>query len=188
MATPQNIPFGAADITIGGTSDVDKVVFDGINHFQADGGEVSLEPILADIKVIDFGDVNFDDRINGYEGTVKIVATSNDIKIIKVALGHATVKTDATTSKDVITDSAVGTSLRAKGKPITIHPREMGADKSLDINIYLATSAGAFERSYNAEQGTQEIELKMYPKNGADASKEGNYFYIGEKDPNVVTP
>lgn len=186
MATPTNIPFGAATITIG--TGAEKVSFDGITNFQADGGEVSLEPILADIKVIDFGDVNYDDRINGYEGTVKIVATTNDIKVLKVALGHGTVKTDAQSSKEVITDSAVGTSLRSKGQPINIHPREMGNDKSLDINIYLATSAGAFERSYNAEQGTQEIELKMYPKNGADASKEGNYFYIGEKDPNVVTP
>lgn len=83
----ENVPFGVADITIdeGGTNPIN---FNGVDYLQAEGGEVTLEPVLADIKFADFGDVNYDDYINGYEGTVKIVASKNDVEILKLALGH----------------------------------------------------------------------------------------------------
>lgn len=178
----EKIPFGAATITID-PDGTEPIVFDGVEYGQADGGEVNLEPVLADIKYIDFGDANYDDYINGYEGTVKVVASANDIKIIKLHLGNATEIVDGTSEQEALVDSKVGTSMRDKGKKITIHPREMGSDKSLDINIYKATAVGAFTRTFNAEQGTQEIELKMYVRDGADPSKEGNYFYIGSSDP-----
>lgn len=184
MADINNIPFGAADITIG--TGVDAVAFDGKTFFQADGGSVSIEPNLSNIQFIDFGDSDYDDRINGWTGSVTVVGSQNDIKLLKLALSAADVVVNATTSTETITDSKIGTSLRSKGQPVTIHPRELGTDKSLDIHIYNVTAANAFEREFNAEQGSFEIELKMYPKQGADASKGGNYFYIGETDPNVA--
>jgi hypothetical protein len=184
MPDVNNIPFGAADITIGEGADV--VAFNGKDYFQADGGSVSLEPILSNITFIDFGEGDYDDRVNGWNGTVTVVGSQNDIKLLKVALSAADVVTDGTTMAETITDSKIGTSLRSKGKKVTIHPREMGTDTSLDIVIYNMTAANAFEREFNAEQGSFEIELKMYPKVGADASKRGNYFYIGSTDPNPV--
>jgi hypothetical protein len=186
MADVNNIPFGAADITIG--TGVDAVAFDGKNFFQADGGSVSLEPVLSNITFIDFGEGDYDDRVNGWNGAVTVVGSQNDIKLLKLALSAADVVVDGTTSKETITDSRIGTSLRDKGQPVVIHPREMGDDHSLDIHIYNVTAANAFEREFNAEQGSFEIELKMYPKKGADASLRGNYFFIGDTDPNPVVP
>ena len=180
MPDVNNIPFGAATITVG------DVAFDGATFFQADGGSVSLEPILSEITFIDFGEGAYDDRVNGWNGSVTVVASQNDIKLLKLALSAADVVVDGTTTAETITDSKIGTSMRSKGKPVTIHPREMGSDTSLDIHIYNMSAANAFEREFNAEQGSWEIELKMYPKAGADASKRGNYFYIGATDPNPV--
>jgi hypothetical protein len=84
-----NIPFGAADITIG--TGVDAIAFDGKTFFQADGGSMSLEPILSNITFIDFGEGDYDDRVNGWNGNVKVVGSQNDIKLLKLALSAADV-------------------------------------------------------------------------------------------------
>jgi hypothetical protein len=62
----------------------------------------------------------------------------------------------------------------------------MGADKSLDINIYKMASDGDFSESYANEQGNQSVSVSMFPRDGMDVNKTGNFFYIGATDPNAA--
>lgn len=180
------IPFGLADITIG--EGADAIVFDGLNYLQADGGEVSIEPELEDIVIPDFGNSVYDQVIVGYTGTVTIVAGNRDLKVLALAMAYTESITDVAVPANVLglMDSKIGTSMRAKAKKVNIHPRGMGLDKNNDINIYKMAGVSEFTEAYANEQGNNEITLQMYPRDGADANRPGNFFYIGNTDPNEV--
>jgi hypothetical protein len=179
------IPFGLADFTIG--EGATAIKFDGLENFQADGGEVSIEPILQAVNVADFGASDYDDFVNGFTGTVTIVGAEHSLKLMETAMAYADKIVDAGTPAVTkgLTDSKIGTSMRSRGTKMTIHPREMGADKSNDIVLYKVASVGAYTRSYANEQGRNELSFKMYPKDGASAAKSGNFFYVGATDPNL---
>jgi hypothetical protein len=180
------IPFGLADYTIGEGADLIK--FDGVENFQAEGGEVSIEPILETVNVADFGESDYDDFINGYTGEVTIVGAEHSLKLIETAMAFADKIVDTATPTTTIglTDAKIGTSMRSKGKKMVIHPREMGTDTSLDIVLYKVASVGEYSRSFANEQGTNELTFKMYPRDGADASAGANFFYVGNTDPNTT--
>lgn len=182
------VPFGLATITIGDVADTDKLVFDGANYFQADGGEVSIAPILQEIQIADFGESVYDDVLNGWEGTVTVVAAQRDLAVLQKAMMATDRITDTAAPATTVglTDARIGTSLRTKGKQVRIHPRNMGADASLDIVIYKMASVGEFTDSFANEQGQVEMEFKMYPRDNADADKAANFFYIGSTDPNAA--
>ncbi|MBP3950340.1 hypothetical protein [Bacillus suaedae] len=179
------IPFGLADITVG--EGADAIKFDGKTDFQADGGELTLTPIFQDINIADFGETVYDRRITGHEGTLTIVAAEDKVNILQLALSSAEAITDSV-SGDVtgLMDGKMGTSMRTRGKKVTIHPRVMGTETSADIVIYKMASDGDFTRSFANEQGNIEITMSMYPRDGMDASKPGNFYYIGGTDPNVA--
>jgi hypothetical protein len=180
------IPFGLADFTIGEGAEIIK--FDGKENFQADGGEISIEPILEAVNVADFGASDYDDFVNGYTGEITIVGAEHNLKLIELAMAYSdkVMSTGASPAMIGLTDAKVGTSMRAKGKKMVIHPRDMGTDVSLDINLYKVASVGAYGRTFANEQGQNELTFKMYPRDGADASKGANFYYIGNTDPNAV--
>lgn len=179
-----NIPFGLATVTVG--DGVDAIKFDGVEYLQAEGGELNIEPELESIEFQDFGSSPYDERIMGYIGTLKIVMGQNDLKLFEKMYAFHSQIVDAVSSEVVgLTDEAIGASMREKAVPVTIHPREMGEDTSLDIHIYKMAGAGAFSRAYEISQGTYEVELKMYVRDGADPTKPGNFYYIGNTDPSV---
>lgn len=185
MADIENIPFGLSDITVG--EGVDAVSFNGVNFFQGDGGEVTLTPILEEIKLADLGDSVYDEIVIGHEGEVKIVAAQEDIRILEAALSFMDSITDSGTGNTVgLMDAKIGSSMRAKAKKVTIHPRKMGADKSLDITLYKMGGSGEYTRSYANEQGKIEATFKLYPRDNFDVSKPGNFYYIGATDPNAA--
>lgn len=185
MSGEIKIPFGLADITIG--EGAEAVKFDGKDYFQADGGEVTLTPVFQDINIADFGESVYDKILTGYTGTFTFVAAQNDMKTIQIALSASESITDTVTSEVTgLMDAKIGTSLRSKAKKVTIHPRTMGADNSLDINIYKMASDGDFTKSFANEQGNQSVSMSMLPRDGMDVSKPGNFFYIGDTDPNAA--
>lgn len=180
------IPFGLADYTIG--EGATAIKFDGKENFQADGGEVAIEPILEAVSVADFGASDYDDFINGFTGTITIVGAEHSLKLMETAMAYADKIVDTATPAVTVglTDAKIGTSMRDRGTQMRIHPREMGADASLDIVIYKVASVGEYTRSYANEQGNNELSFKMYPRDGADASKGSNFYYVGTTDPNAV--
>lgn len=179
-----NIPFGLATIQIG--DDATGIKLDGVNYFQAEGGELNIEPQFEDVAFQDFGSSPYDQRISGYTGELTVVVGQNDLKLMqKLFSYHAEILDGATTTVIGVTDEKIGASMREKAVPVTIHPREMGADTSLDIHIYKMAGTGAFNRTYESAQGTYEVTLTMFMRDGADPTQPGNFYYIGNTDPNA---
>ncbi|POD46288.1 hypothetical protein BKM15_25955 [Pseudomonas syringae pv. syringae] len=179
--------FGLADITVG--EGVDAVVFDGVNFFQAEGGEGSLEPIFEDITIADFGGSIYNRIFTGLNGTVTVRAANRTLKMLNQVLGWTDTITDTTTSTIVgIMDTKIGTSMRERAKKVTIHPRNLPTtDKSQDIVIYKMGAEGSYDFAFGNELRTNELTFTMYPRDGLDVKKPGNFFYIGPKDPNATT-
>ena len=178
------IPFGLADITIG--EGADAIAFDGLDELQAEGGDVTLTPVTEDIVIADYGTSPYDQRIVGYEGSVTIVAAQESIDVLQLALTASDPITETASGETVgIMDSAIGSSLRARALPVRIHPRRLpDSVRDLDIFIYKMAANGDFTRGQANEQGNVTITLNMFPRDGMDPSKPGNFFYIGGVDPN----
>jgi hypothetical protein len=181
----ERIPFGLSNITITDAND-EVVKFDGVEELQAEGGEVTISPELEDIVIADYGNTAYDQRVVGYTGTVTINAAQESIAVLQMALAASEAIVDSTSSDVVgVTDSAIGSSLRAKGKTVHIHPRNLPAElKDMDITIYKMVSNGEFTRTTGNTQSNITITLSMLPRDGMDPSKPGNFFYIGGQDPN----
>lgn len=182
---PERIPFGLADIIIG--EGENEVRFDGAANFQAEGGEVTLTPMLEDITVADLGNGVYDQRVSGWEGSVTFVAAEESIEVLELALAAVEPITDAEgVNTTGLMDSRIGTSMRTKAKKVRIHPRQYPADfTDYDINIYKMASTEGLTRSNANEQGNISVTLNMYPRDGMDADKPGNFFFIGGTDPNA---
>lgn len=181
---PENIPFGLADFIIG--EGENEVRFDGSNEFQMEGGELTFTPLLGDIVVADFGESIYDQIITGYEGSVTVSAAQQTLENLKLAMSYTEEITDSASSEVTgLMDSKIGTSMRSKAQKVRIHPRKMGSDSSLDIVVYKMASNGEFTRSFANEQGNIPMTFTMYPRDGMDAQKPGNFFYVGNTDPNA---
>jgi hypothetical protein len=180
------IPFGLADITVTGATPEESIIFNGKDYFQSDGGEINLEPEFEEIVIQDFGTQKYDEILVGFNGELTIVAGNRDLKVLALAMSYTESITDTGGAVVGLMDSKPGSSMRAKGKKVKIHPRGMGTDKTGDINIYKMAGVSAFNETYANEQGQNEITLAMYPRDGADPSLPGNYFYVGDKDPNAA--
>lgn len=174
--------FGMADFIFNKGLD-DEFRFDGKlcdenSLLQAEGGEVELTPILEEIQVADFGGGKYDEVVVGWEGAVNIVGLQNTLHVFsKVLNGIVTVEEDGKLVS--LTDAPIGTSLRSKAKTLTIHPRGMGDDESEDIFIHKVANTGGLTKTFANEQGNNEMEFSIYPKDCADASRPNNYFYVG---------
>lgn len=183
-ATAQKYSFGMADFIIdeGKPTEIrfdGKLCEDG-SYLQADGGEIELEPETEDIVLPDFSATNYDYVVTGWNGTVTIVASAYTLKLMSALLTGTYTGVDEDGRIKWITDAPIGTSMRENGRTITIHPRQMGDDKSEDIFIYKAVNTSGYSREFNNEQGTHEMEFEILPKDCADANVGNNFYFIGE--------
>lgn len=191
MAKEKFIPFGQANITL--ERGEEKINFHGKNtpegdneYLQVEGGKVTIEPEMEEIKFEDYGSSPYDHRVTGFKVSLSIVAGQETITIMKLAIaGTIDVKPSGEETATGVTDGPLGASNRERGMKATIHPRFVPAsDKTKDFTIYNVASTGSYERPYGNEQGRIELEMECYPRDGADASKGGNFFYTGAVDPN----
>ena len=183
-ATAKKYDFGLADFIIdeGKPTEVrfdGKLCEDG-SYLQADGGEVSLEPETEDIVLKDFSETNYDYVITGWNGTVTIAASAYTLKLMSALLSGTYTGVAEDGLIKWITDAPIGSSMREQGRTITIHPRQMGDDKSEDIFIYKAVNTSGYSREFDNEQASHEMEFEILPKDCADANQGNNFFFIGE--------
>lgn len=164
-----------------------KASADGKDFLQTEGGVFTVEPKMTDIKFEDTGESNIDDRVVGWEAKLKLTVSQETLELIQLAMAGAhAIKDTAGTSLVGITDGPLGSSNRARAVKMTIHPRALPAeDKTMDVVLYKAASTTGFERAYKNEQGKFDLEFNVYPREGFDMSKPGNFFYIGPVDPNA---
>lgn len=183
-AASQKYNFGMADFIIdeGKPTEVrfdGKLCEDG-SYLQADGGEIELEPETEDIVLKDFSETNYDYVVTGWNGTVTIAASAYTLKLMSALLSGTYTGVAEDGRIKWITDAPIGTSMREQGRTITIHPRQMGDDKSEDIFIYKAVNTSGYNREFDNEQATHEMEFEILPKDCADANVGNNFFFIGE--------
>ncbi|ANU13464.1 hypothetical protein B481_1995 [Planococcus halocryophilus Or1] len=181
----RKIPFGQSNFIIGEGENIMK--FDGKEQLQAEGGEVTLTPVFEDVNIADYGPAVYDKRFVGMETSVTIVAAEETINIMELAMGATTAITATDGGATVgLMDAAIGTSMRAKGKRVFIHPRQYADTYTdLDITIYKMIADGEYTRSAANEQGNVTVTLTGLPRDGMDPSKPGNFYYIGGTDPNA---
>ncbi len=184
----QKLEYGFADIIFDeGTEN--EVRFDGKlcedgSYMQADGGELELKPITQEMNLPELGEGVFDYVTNGWEGSLKVVASRATLELISKTLsGTVSFLRDGKVVS--ITDAPVGSSLRDKGRKVRIHPRQLGDDTSEDIVIHKVVNTSGLSKTYQNEQGNYEMEFEILPKDCADANKPNNYYYIGE-DPDEL--
>lgn len=164
-----------------------KASADGKDFLQTEGGVFTVEPKMTDIKFEDTGESNIDDRVVGWEAKLKLTVSQETLELIQLAMAGAhAIKDAGGTALVGITDGPLGSSNRARAVKMTIHPRILPAeDKSMDVVLYKAASTTGFERAYKNEQGKFDLEFNVYPREGFDMSKPGNFFHVGPVDPNA---
>lgn len=167
--------FGQSDITFGGVA----------LPLLAEAVVLKVEPSYTDIKVYDFGEGAVDRICTGYNITITTALAEESVAALQLAIPVSTQTDTVDSLKTNLADAPVGTSLRAFGKELKIHPRSAGLDTSTDVVIFKAIPTGTFERNYGFEQGKIPVTFTAVVKDGAKAGKIGNYFTFG--DPTVST-
>lgn len=183
-ATSKKYNFGLADFIIdeGKPTEIrfdGKLCEDG-SYLQADGGEITLEPETEDIVIQDFSTTNYDYVVVGWNGTITLAASAMTLKLMSALLTGTYTGVDEEGNIKWITDAPIGTSMRENGRTMTIHPRQMGDDKSEDIHVYKVVNTSGYSREFANEQASHEIEFEILPKDCADANQGNNFFYVGE--------
>lgn len=182
MAETIKAMFGPADFIFNKGDQENEIRFDGKNRLQFEGGEVVLEPQYAEITSVDTGGGAYDDYFTHYVGTITISGFQDDLEAFKLALGGLQEITDsAGGGVKGYADAPVGQSNRERGHTLDIAPRGlMEQNTGEHIHIYKTASTASYTRTYGAEQGAVSIELKIYPKDGADFAKGDNFFRRGQ--------
>lgn len=165
MATnTQKYIFGMADIKWGEQS----------LPIQGDAAVLNITPEFIDITSYELGGVQ-DKICKSWNVTLEVVFEEETAEVFSMALPVAT------DGNGNLQDAALGESLRAKAKELTVHPRSAGASKDFDIVIFKAAPSGTLERRYGLEQGKVAVTFTAMLKDNAAAGQPGNYFKIGSK-------
>ncbi|WP_144558535.1 hypothetical protein [Shouchella miscanthi] len=176
---PYDIPFGPATFIIDEGLD-SEIRFDGVDEMQNEGGEVTLTPETEDIVILDYGNTAWDKRLVGWEAEVVVSAARQTLKILHAAMSFAS-EVEGTDGRVIgLQDAKIGSSARERARTLTIRPRN-ASDSSQDIYLYKVAAIGDFNRSFGNEQGNVPMTFSVFPKDGADPTKDGNYFYIGDR-------
>ncbi len=156
-----------------------SVTFGSLEIERTQGGvELTIEPLLKAIKVDQFGQSDYDDRIVGWNVRVKVPLLETDYDTIKGALVYLG---EIGTTQTKLADRALGTSMRELADVLTIHPLENAADNLADdVTLYLAAPVNQVTLGYNFEnERVLEVEFKAYPKEDADPTEPDAFFCIG---------
>ncbi|MEK4754794.1 hypothetical protein MKX72_20035 [Priestia sp. FSL R5-0597] len=182
--------FGQANIKFTHIKSGKVLNFNGKEYLQAEGGEYTLTPSYYDEQWADSAENVVEKWLTGQEGAVKVVIGQYSPSLMQMALNAVQTITD-TTSGDVVgfTDAPIGSKASDNAYKVEVHPRILPeSDKSQDITFYRVIADSEFTRAFANEINQIEINFSMIPREGADFSKGGNYYFTGPQDPNAVTP
>ena len=146
------------------------------------GVDFEAVPIYHEIKVDQFGQGNYDKRIVGWDVKAVIRMAESTYDNIK-AMSAGLVEVEESPTKKKLHDAQLGTSMRAGGKKLVLHPLENDpADVSDDVVIYLAAPDTPLDLKYNYEnERVLEVTMVGYPRDGVDPGDENAYFCIGDE-------
>lgn len=158
--TPCTVKFN--NIDLGGTIDNVEVTV-----------ETQKAPLLAD----QFGKTELDGRVSGHVVKVKTKLTEVQTRDNWIVAFPFATKESGSPSGDFIQYSnKVGSAYYAAAKALILHPKSMGAAKTMDWNFGKAIAQGVSPFVFGPEeQQGLEVEFVIYP----DTTSE-NFFKIGD--------
>lgn len=127
------------------------VSFGGVDLGLTKGGvEVTFGTEVTPIVADQFGDTAINQVIKGRSVKVKVPLAERDLtKLAAVIPGSALV---GTTTKKLVIDAAVGTSLRELADELILHPKDIAVgDKSKDVTVPLAMAKGDMQFSFKSD-------------------------------------
>jgi hypothetical protein len=141
------------------------------------GVEVEFATEVTPITVDQFGDTVVDNVIKGRSVKVKAPLAENDLAKLAACVPGSTLV--GTTTKKLVINSAVGTSLRALAGELILHPKALPAnDKSKDVTISLASVKGDFSFAFkHDDQKVFAVEFEGF----VDLTS-GELFIMGDPD------
>ncbi len=146
-------------------------------HIDLTEGGVTLQvgAQYKDIKVDQHGQSIVDKRITGWDIRAIVPMSKTDYETIK---GVAVFLEEDGSS---LQDRKLGSSMRAQGQPLTLHPSELPlVDTSQDVVFYLAIPTTPMELKYGYEDTrVYNVEFLALPKLDAETQDAGNFLSIG---------
>lgn len=139
------------------------------------GVEVDFGTDVASIVADQYGDTIINEIIKGRNIKVKVPLAESDLtKLAAVFPGTTLVGSSA---KKLVFNTSVGTSLRALGGTLVLHPKDRASgDKSFDLNIPVAMCKGDMKFAYKQdEQRVYMVEFVGYP----DLTS-GDLWFLGD--------
>lgn len=147
------------------------------------GVDFSAVPLYHEIKIDQFGQSIYDKRIVGWDvkGVIRVAeSTYENIKAMSAGMVEV-----IGGEKKKLHDAQLGTSMRAGGKKLVIHPLENAIDDvSEDIVIYLAAPDTPIDLKYNFEkERVLEVTMIGYPLEGGGVNPgdPNAFFCIGDE-------
>ena len=146
------------------------------------GVDFSAVPIYKEIKIDQYGQGNYDKRIVGWTVQAIVRMAESTYENIK-AMSAGLVEVEESPTKKKLHDAQLGTSMRAGGKKLVIHPLENApADVSDDVVMYLAAPDTPLDLKYNYEnERVLEVTMVAYPDDNVDPGDPNAYFCIGDE-------
>ncbi len=142
------------------------------------GVTVSITPMTKEIKVDQWGSGPVDHRVMGWDVKVTVPMAKTDFNTLKEVAGFLDHVEDGGDEK--LTDTAIGSSMRAKARELFLRPVD-ATDDSEDVTIFMAGNISSIELGYDFDnERVYNVEFIAYPKTGADPTKAGNYYAIGD--------
>lgn len=149
-----------------------------IKHTDA-GVKLHVEPLYREIKTARHGGSIVDHRITGW--TIKAVVPMKQTDWLSLKAAATFLQQVGDGVSKALVDRALGTSMRAQAKELTMHPVENAAeDVSDDVTLWLAGPVTPMELGYDYEgERMYSVEFLAYPKED-DNPAIGNYMSIGD--------
>lgn len=152
------------------------------------GVDFNAVPMYKEIKIDQYGQSIYDKRIVGWDVKAVVRVAESTYDNIK-ALSAGLVEVEESPNKKKLHDAKLGTSMRAGGKKLTLHPLENApGNVSDDITLYLAAPDTVVDLKYDFEnERVLEVTMKAYPRDDVDPGDADAYFCIGDETA-VETP
>jgi hypothetical protein len=142
-----------------------RITYNGVDLGGTDKVTLKIEEKLAPLKADQLGDSFIDQKVSGFKITIE---TALDETLLKsnwkvVFAAHSLVTEGGQTA--FYFDSQVGQSMRALAKPLILHPlSKVDADKSSDVNVYLATANPVSSIEFSSQdQQKLKVTFDVYP-------------------------
>lgn len=145
-----NIELGPCNVTFGGTD----------LGLTKGGVEVEFSTEVAQITADQFGDTILDDVIRGRNVMVRVPMTERDLEKLAAVFPETTLV--GSTTKRLVFNDGVGTSLRALADELILKPKGAG-DDTKNVTIPLAMAKGDMSFAFkHDEQRVYQVEFTGY--------------------------